>query len=178
MHAFNFPQATNQPILMVYEAFINILIFISKNLPLLINLNQYSHTVISNSTVSISWTKIQLLMYTHNTILEYNLYLQYTVIVCSCALSFIHNRCFPVHVQVCPLLSFEVTNSTLEMASTVDGLPVGVIWVAPTCYCHKQLQLICYELHIIMTPRWYHPPSSKCFYTDKFFLFISNGKFI
>ena len=29
-------------------------------------------------------------------------------------------------------LSLEVTSSTLEMASTVDGLPVGVIWVAPS----------------------------------------------
>ena len=25
----------------------------------------------------------------------------------------------------------EVTSSTLEMAPSVDGLPVGVIWVAP-----------------------------------------------
>jgi hypothetical protein len=49
-----------------------------------------------------------------------------------CALSFVHNICLPVHVHICPLLSFEVTRSTLEMASTVDGLPVGVIWVAPS----------------------------------------------
>jgi hypothetical protein len=29
-------------------------------------------------------------------------------------------------------LSFEVTSSILEMASKVDGLPVGVFWVAPS----------------------------------------------
>ena len=51
--------------------------------------------------------------------------------MCFCALSFFHNICIPVHVHICPLLSFEVTSSTLEIASTVDGLPVGVIWVAP-----------------------------------------------
>ena len=44
-----------------------------------------------------------------------------------CALSFVHNICLPAHVHICSLLSFEVTSSTLEMASTVDGLPVGVI---------------------------------------------------
>jgi hypothetical protein len=48
-----------------------------------------------------------------------------------CILSFVHNRCLPVHVHICPLLSLEVTSSILEMASTVDGLPV-VIWVAPS----------------------------------------------
>ena len=42
-----------------------------------------------------------------------------------CILSFVHNRCLPVHI--CPLFSLEVTSSTLEMASTVDGLPVGVV---------------------------------------------------
>ena len=47
---------------MVYEAFINILIFIYINLPLLINLYQYQDTVISNSTVSISWTKMDKLV--------------------------------------------------------------------------------------------------------------------
>jgi hypothetical protein len=52
--------------------------------------------------------------------------------LCCCVLSFVHNRCLPVHVHICPLLSFEVTSSTLEMASKVDGLPVGVIWVAPS----------------------------------------------
>ena len=44
-----------------------------------------------------------------------------------CILSFDHNRCLPVYVHICPLLSLEVTSSTLEMASTVDGLPVGVV---------------------------------------------------
>ena len=52
--------------------------------------------------------------------------------VCCCILSFVHNRCLPVHVHICPLLFLEVTSSTLEMTSTVDGLPVGVIWVAPS----------------------------------------------
>jgi hypothetical protein len=51
--------------------------------------------------------------------------------LCCCVLSFVHNRCLPVHVHVCPLLFFEVTSSILELASTVDGLPV-VIWVAPS----------------------------------------------
>jgi hypothetical protein len=32
-----------------------------------------------------------------------------------------------VHVHICLLLSFEVTSSTLEVASEGDGLPVGVI---------------------------------------------------
>ena len=41
-------------------------------------------------------------------------------------------KCLPVHVHISPLLFFEVTSSTLEMASTVDGFPVGVIWVAPS----------------------------------------------
>ena len=49
-----------------------------------------------------------------------------------CVLSFVDNRCRPVHVHICPLLFLEVTSSTLEMASSVDGLPVGVIWVAPS----------------------------------------------
>ena len=43
-----------------------------------------------------------------------------------------YNICLPVHVHICPLLSLEVTISTLEMTSTVDGLPVGVIWMAPS----------------------------------------------
>ena len=43
-----------------------------------------------------------------------------------CILSFVHNRCLPVHVHICPLLSLEVTSSILEMASTVDGLPVVI----------------------------------------------------
>ena len=30
------------------------------------------------------------------------------------------------------IVVFEVTSSILEMASTVDGLPVGVIWVVPS----------------------------------------------
>jgi hypothetical protein len=30
------------------------------------------------------------------------------------------------------VLFFEVTSSTLEMASSVDRIPVGVIWVAPS----------------------------------------------
>ena len=47
-------------------------------------------------------------------------------------MSFVHNICLPVHIHICPLLSFEVTNSTLEMASTVDGIPGGVIGVAPS----------------------------------------------
>ena len=51
--------------------------------------------------------------------------------LCCSALSFVHNRCLPVHVHVCPLLFFEATSSILEMASTV-GLPVGAIWVAPS----------------------------------------------
>ena len=60
------------------------------------------------------------------------MYLQYTVMVCCFVSSLVHNRCLPVHVHICPLFAFEATSSTLEMASTVDGLPVGVIWVAPT----------------------------------------------
>jgi hypothetical protein len=52
--------------------------------------------------------------------------------VCCCILSFVHNICLPVHVHICPLLFLEVTSSTLEMASTVDGLPVGVVRVAPS----------------------------------------------
>jgi hypothetical protein len=52
--------------------------------------------------------------------------------VCCCVLSFVHNICLPVHVQFSPLLSLEVRSSTLDMVSTVDGLPVGVIWVAPS----------------------------------------------
>jgi hypothetical protein len=52
--------------------------------------------------------------------------------LCCCVLPFVHNICLPVHVHVCPLLFLEVTSSTLEMASTVDGLPVEVIWVAPS----------------------------------------------
>ena len=52
--------------------------------------------------------------------------------LCCCVLSLVHNRCFPVHVHICPLLLLEVTSSTVEMASTVYGLPVGVIWVAPS----------------------------------------------
>ena len=47
-------------------------------------------------------------------------------------LSYVHNICLPVHVHICPLLALEVTSSTLEMASAVDGLPVGVVWVAPS----------------------------------------------
>ena len=47
--------------------------------------------------------------------------------LCCCVLSFVHTRCLPVHVHICPLLFLEVTSSTLEMASSVDGLPVGVI---------------------------------------------------
>jgi hypothetical protein len=47
-------------------------------------------------------------------------------------LSFVHSRCLPVHAHICPLLVLEVTSSTLEMASSVDGVPVGVIWVAPS----------------------------------------------
>ena len=60
------------------------------------------------------------------------MYLQYTVMLCCCILLFVHNTCFPVHVHICPLLFLEVTSSTLEMASTVDGLPGGLIWVAPS----------------------------------------------
>ena len=52
--------------------------------------------------------------------------------LCCCVFSFVHNICLPVHVHICPLLSLEVTSSILEMASTVDGFPVGVIWVAPS----------------------------------------------
>jgi hypothetical protein len=52
--------------------------------------------------------------------------------VCCCILSFVHNICLPVHVHICPFLFLEVTSSILEMASTVDGLPVGVVWVAPS----------------------------------------------
>jgi hypothetical protein len=40
--------------------------------------------------------------------------------------------CLPVHVHVCPLLFLEVTSPTLEIASSVEGLPVRVIWVAPS----------------------------------------------
>jgi hypothetical protein len=47
--------------------------------------------------------------------------------VCCCALSFVQRICFPVHVHICPLLSFDVTSSTLDVASERDGLPVGVI---------------------------------------------------
>ena len=54
--------------------------------------------------------------------------------LCCCVLSFVHTRCLPVHVHICPLLFLEVTISTLEMASSVDGLPVGVIGVAPSHY--------------------------------------------
>jgi hypothetical protein len=54
----------------------------------------------------------------------------------------------------CPLLFLEVTSSTLEMESTVDGLPVGVIWVAlshdhvivatgfPPCMVHVRVTLL------------------------------------
>ena len=70
--------------------------------------------------------------YTNDIILQTISYLQYTVMLCCFVLSFAHNKCFPLHVHICPLLSFEVTSSTLEMASTVDGLPVGVIRVAPS----------------------------------------------
>jgi hypothetical protein len=70
-------------------------------------------------------------MYINDTILQTTLYLQYTVMVCCCVLSFVHNRCLPVHAHTCPLLFLEATSSTLEVASTVDGLPVGIIWVAP-----------------------------------------------
>ena len=52
--------------------------------------------------------------------------------VCCCGLSFDHKRCLPVHVHICPLLFLEVISSTLEMASIVDGLPVGVISVVPS----------------------------------------------
>jgi hypothetical protein len=30
------------------------------------------------------------------------------------------------------IVVFEVTCSTIEMASTVDGLPVGIIWMVPS----------------------------------------------
>ena len=74
--------------------------------------------------------------------------------LCCCALSFIHNKCLPVHVHICPLLFLEVTSSILEMASTVDGLPVVVIWVTPshdhviaatgfpTCMIHVRVTLL------------------------------------
>jgi hypothetical protein len=52
--------------------------------------------------------------------------------LCCGVLSFVHNGCLPVHVHICPLLFFEVTSSILELASSVDGLPAGVIWVAPS----------------------------------------------
>ena len=52
--------------------------------------------------------------------------------LCSLVLSFVHNICHPVHVHVCPLLSFEVTSSTIDMESTVDEFPVGVIFVVPS----------------------------------------------
>ena len=51
---------------------------------------------------------------------------------CCCLLSFVHNICLPVHAHICPLSFLEVTSSTLDMASSVDGLPVGVIWLAPS----------------------------------------------
>jgi hypothetical protein len=74
--------------------------------------------------------------------------------VCCCILSFVHNRCLPVHVHICPLLFLEVTSSTLEMAPSVDGLPVGVFWVAaahdhvivatgfPPCMVHVRVTLL------------------------------------
>ena len=68
----------------------------------------------------------------HNLRDYYYKHLQYTIMLCSCVLSFVHSICFPVHVHVCQLLFLEVTSSTLDMASTVDGLSVGVIWVAPS----------------------------------------------
>jgi hypothetical protein len=37
--------------------------------------------------------------------------------VCCFALTFVQRICFPVHVHICPLLSFDVTSSTLEVAS-------------------------------------------------------------
>jgi hypothetical protein len=58
-------------------------------------------------------------------------YLQYTIMLCCCVLSVVHNICLPVHVHILPLLFLEVTSSTLEMTSSVDGPPVGVIWVDP-----------------------------------------------
>jgi hypothetical protein len=70
--------------------------------------------------------------YTHDTISPNISYLQYTVMLCCFVLSFVHKKCRPLHVHICPLLSFDVTSSTLEMASSVDGLPVEVIWLAPS----------------------------------------------
>ena len=79
--------------------------------------------------ITFKWTTISI--HSRYNIIH-NLYLQYTVMVCCCVLSLVHNKCLPVHVHTSPLLLFEVTSSTLEMASTVDGLPVGVIWVVPS----------------------------------------------
>ena len=70
--------------------------------------------------------------YARDTQLQYNLYLQYIAMLCCCALSFVQYICLPVHVHICPLLFLEVTSSTLEMAFSVDWLPVGAIWVAPS----------------------------------------------
>ena len=66
-------------------------------------------------------------MFTQATILQTILYLQYTVMLCCCILSLVHNICLPVHVHICPLLFLEAKSSTLEMAPTVDGLSVEVI---------------------------------------------------
>jgi hypothetical protein len=91
---------------------------------------------------------------TYDTILQYSICLQYTVMVCCCALLFVHSKCLPVHVHISPLLFLEVTSSIIEMASTVDGLPVGVIWVAsshdhvivatgfPPCMVHVRVTLL------------------------------------
>ena len=69
-------------------------------------------------------------------------------------LSFVLIRCLPVHAHICKLLFLEVTSSTLEMASSVDGFPVGVIWVAPShvhvivttgfppCMVHERVTLL------------------------------------
>jgi hypothetical protein len=81
---------------------------------------------------------------------KHKLYLQYTVMMCCCVLSFVHNMCLPVHEQFCPLLSSEVTSSTLEMAYIVDGLPAGVDWVAPS---HD---------HVIVATGFYGLTLSKC----------------
>ena len=61
---------------------------------------------------------------------KHNQYLQCTIMLCCCVLSFVHNTCLPVHIHICSLLFFEVTSSTLELASL--GLPVGVVWLAPS----------------------------------------------